>query len=136
MATVEKPATETGEEHAIAELHEIVARQRAAFLADPFPSLEQRYELLGALTGMMIGHRSEIQEALSSDFGDHFNYTDTTELEFGIPSRSFTSFRNAAAETEHSRFYGGIHYEYSTIVSHKMGTEIGELVVQRLHMKK
>jgi coniferyl-aldehyde dehydrogenase len=71
MATVEKPATETGEEHAIAELHEIVARQRAAFLADPFPSLEQRYELLGALTGMMIGHRSEIQEALSSDFGAH-----------------------------------------------------------------
>jgi len=75
-------------------------------------------------------------ESLSSDFGDHFNYTDTTELEFGIPSRSFTSFRDAATETEHSRFYGGIHYEYSTIVSHKMGTEIGELVVQRLHLKK
>jgi hypothetical protein len=75
-------------------------------------------------------------EALTSDFGDNFHYTDSTELEFGIPSRSFTSFRNAATETEHSRFYGGIHYEYSTIVSHKMGTEIGELVVQRLHMKK
>jgi PAP2 superfamily len=75
-------------------------------------------------------------EALTSDFGDNFHYTDSTELEFGIPSRSFTSFREAATETEHSRFYGGIHYEYSTIVSHKMGTEIGELVVQRLHMKK
>jgi hypothetical protein len=75
-------------------------------------------------------------EALTSDFGDNFHYTDSTELEFGIPSRSFTSFRDAATETEHSRFYGGIHYEYSTIVSHKMGTEIGELVVQRLHMKK
>ncbi|HEV3414286.1 MAG TPA: vanadium-dependent haloperoxidase [Puia sp.] len=75
-------------------------------------------------------------ETLSSDFGDHFNFTDTTELEFNIRSRSFSSFRDAAAETEHSRFYGGIHYEYSTIVSHKMGTWIGELVVQRLHMKK
>ena len=75
-------------------------------------------------------------ETLTSDFGDHFNYTDTTELEFGIPSRSFTSFRNAATETEHSRFYGGIHYQYSTIVSHTMGTEIGELTVQRLHLKK
>jgi hypothetical protein len=75
-------------------------------------------------------------ETLSSDFGDQFNFTDTTELEFGIPSRSFASFRDAATETEHSRFYGGIHYEYSTIVSHKMGTEIGELVVQRLRLKK
>ena len=56
--------------------------------------------------------------------------------QFGIPSRSFTSFRDAATETEHSRFYGGIHYEYSTIISHKMGTEIGALVVQRLHLKK
>ena len=75
-------------------------------------------------------------EALSSDFGDKFKYTDTTELEFGIKSRSFESFRHAATETEHSRFYGGIHYEYSTIVSHTMGTEIGQLVVQRLHLKK
>jgi hypothetical protein len=75
-------------------------------------------------------------EALTSDFGDNVNFTDTTELEFGIPSRSYKSFRDAATETEHSRFYGGIHYEYSTIVSHKMGTEIGELIVQRLHMKK
>ena len=75
-------------------------------------------------------------EALSSDFGDNFTYTDSTELEFGIPSRSFKSFRDAATETEHSRFYGGIHYEYSTIVSHKMGSQIGQLVVQRLHMKK
>lgn len=75
-------------------------------------------------------------ETLTSDFGDHFNYTDSTELEFGIPSRSFTSFRNAAGETERSRFYGGIHYKYSTVISHTMGTEIGELIVQRLHMKK
>jgi hypothetical protein len=75
-------------------------------------------------------------ETLSSDFGDRFNYTDTTELEFGIPSRSFASFRDASTETEHSRFYGGIHYQYSTIISHKMGTGIGELVVQRLHLKK
>lgn len=75
-------------------------------------------------------------EALTGDFGDNFRYTDSTELEFGIPSRSFASFRDAATETERSRYYGGIHYEYSTIVSHKMGTGIGELVVQRLHMKK
>ena len=75
-------------------------------------------------------------EALTSAFGDNFAYTDTTELEFGIKSRSFKSFRDAASETERSRFYGGIHYEYSTIVSHKMGSQIGALVADRLKMKK
>ena len=72
MATTENGIASTGEDDAaIVELHEIVERQRAAFLADPFPSLEERQELLGALAGMLIGHRTQIQEALSSDFGVH-----------------------------------------------------------------
>lgn len=75
-------------------------------------------------------------EALTSVFGDHLAYTDTTELEFGIKSRSFTSFRDAASETERSRFYGGIHYQYSCSRSHEMGTAIGALVVDRIKMKK
>jgi len=75
-------------------------------------------------------------EALTSVFGDNFAYSDTTELEFGIKSRNFKSFRDAASETERSRFYGGIHYEYSTKVSHQMGSQIGGLVADRLKMKK
>lgn len=75
-------------------------------------------------------------EALTSVFGEHFSYTDTTELEFGINKRSFPSFRDAALETMNSRFFGGIHFRYSTIVSNRMGTEIGRLVADRLKMKK
>jgi hypothetical protein len=75
-------------------------------------------------------------EALTSAFGDHIAYTDTTELEFGINRRSFSYFRDAATETEKSRFYGGIHFQYSCSVSHKMGTQIGELVADRIKMKK
>ncbi len=75
-------------------------------------------------------------EALTSVFGDHIAYTDTTELEFGIKSRAFKSFRDAAGETEKSRFYGGIHYQYSCDISHKMGTQIGELVAARIKLKK
>ncbi len=56
---------------AIAELHETVERQRAAFLADPFPTLEERQGLLGALAAMLLGHRVQIQQALSADFGVH-----------------------------------------------------------------
>ncbi len=79
---------------------------------------------------------SAASEALTSVFGDHFSFTDTTELEFGIKSRSFTSFRNAAIETLNSRFYGGIHYRYCCERSNKMGAELGELIVNRLKMKK
>ncbi|HEY2350039.1 MAG TPA: vanadium-dependent haloperoxidase [Puia sp.] len=75
-------------------------------------------------------------EALTSVFGDHQAYTDTTELDFGIRSRSFTSFRNASDETYHSRFYGGIHYYYCCERSNKMGSEVGRFIADRLKMKK
>jgi len=75
-------------------------------------------------------------QALASDFGENFSYTDTTELEFGIKSRSFTSFKDAALETLNSRFYGGIHYHYCCLRSNVMGTEVGDLIVSRLKMKK
>jgi coniferyl-aldehyde dehydrogenase len=72
MATTEnRTVSRVEDEAAIAELQEIVERQRAAFLADPFPSLEERRELLGALAGMLMSHREQIQAALSSDFGVH-----------------------------------------------------------------
>jgi hypothetical protein len=75
-------------------------------------------------------------EALTSEFGDNFAYTDTTELEFGIDKRSYKSFRDAALETKDSRFYGGIHFHYSVIISHGMGKKIGAYIVERLKMKK
>jgi coniferyl-aldehyde dehydrogenase len=72
MAIIESRASQTGEDaEAIAELEEIVARQRAAFLADPFPSLVERQTLLGALAGMLVTHRREIEAAMSNDFGVH-----------------------------------------------------------------
>ena len=75
-------------------------------------------------------------EALTSVFGDNFPYTDSTELEFGIKSRSYKSFRDAAIENNWARFYGGIHYHYSCIVSTEYGKKVGALVVDKLVMKK
>jgi hypothetical protein len=79
---------------------------------------------------------SAAAEALTSVFGDNFAYTDTTELEFGIKSRSYTSFRHAAEENNWARFYGGIHFHQSCIISTEVGRKVGELVVNRLKMKK
>lgn len=75
-------------------------------------------------------------EALTSIFGDRFTYTDTSELEFGIKSRSYQSFRHAAEENNWGRFYGGIHFHSSCIVSTEFGKKVGDLVVDRLKMKK
>jgi coniferyl-aldehyde dehydrogenase len=72
MATTEnRTATADHDDAVIAELHGIVERQRAAFLADPFPSLEERQGLLGDLAAMLMSRRTEIQLAISSDFGVH-----------------------------------------------------------------
>jgi len=75
-------------------------------------------------------------EALTSVYGDNFAYTDTTELEFGIGKRSFKSFRDAASETKDSRFFGGIHFYYSCLVSNTMGSRIGTLVAKKVRMRK
>lgn len=75
-------------------------------------------------------------EALTHVFGDNFAYTDTTELEFGIKSRSFRSFRHAAEENNLARFYGGIHFHPSCLVSTESGKKVGSLVTSRLKMKK
>ena len=75
-------------------------------------------------------------EALTSIFGDNFAYTDSTELEFGINSRSFKSFRDAAIENNWARFYGGLHFHNSCIISTEIGKKVGQLVADRLQMKK
>jgi coniferyl-aldehyde dehydrogenase len=71
MTIIENRPETADDAAAIAELHEIVELQRAAFLADPFPSLEERVGLLGALAGMLIAHREQIRDAMTSDFGVH-----------------------------------------------------------------
>jgi hypothetical protein len=75
-------------------------------------------------------------EALTSVLGDNVAYTDTSELEFGIKNRSFKSFRDAANENVWARFYGGIHFHNSCVVSHQFGVVVGDSVVKKLVMKK
>jgi hypothetical protein len=79
---------------------------------------------------------SSAAEALTSVYGDNFAYTDSTELEFGIKNRSFTSFRHAADENNWARFYGGIHFHQSCLVSTDVGRAIGQTITSRLKMKK
>ncbi len=89
MSTIQQgTATGTEDAAAVEELHAIVGRQRAAFVAAPFPSLDERLALLGALAGMVMGHRKQIEEAMSADFGVHPTLaTDLIEV-LGVAGRA------------------------------------------------
>ncbi|MFA6248928.1 MAG: vanadium-dependent haloperoxidase [Mucilaginibacter sp.] len=74
-------------------------------------------------------------ETLTKSFGDDVAYTDSSETEFGIPARSFKSFRLAAQEASMSRVYGGIHYKIACVTGTASGRKIGELVNEKLQLK-
>ncbi|MEJ2583856.1 MAG: vanadium-dependent haloperoxidase [Robiginitalea sp.] len=72
--------------------------------------------------------------ALTDIFGEDFAFDDDTELKYGLPVRSFSSFREAADEAAISRMYGGIHYRKAVEVGVKQGRDLGHFVVDHLQM--
>jgi len=78
----------TGDAQAIAALHGAFDRQQRAFLADPYPSLDERRSHLEALAGMMMSNRDRIRQAMSDDFAVHPElFADLIEC-LGIASRA------------------------------------------------
>lgn len=73
---------------------------------------------------------------LTKLYGDNFSFTDSTEMEFGIPSRTFKSFIEASEEVGMSRMYGGIHYRWGNQAGLKNGYQIGEYVCTKLKTRK
>ncbi|MBS9463996.1 vanadium-dependent haloperoxidase [Flagellimonas sp. 389] len=72
--------------------------------------------------------------ALTHIFGDNFAFDDDTEVPYGLPIRSFTSFKQAANEAAISRMYGGIHYRAAVDVGVDQGRRLGKFVVDNLNM--
>ncbi len=92
----------------------------------PFPSYVSGHSVVSAAAAVVMTHH----------FGENFAFTDTSELEFGIPNLSFTSFHDAALSASWSRLYGGIHYRSDLEHGNMMGKQIGALIVSRLRLKK
>jgi coniferyl-aldehyde dehydrogenase len=73
---------------AIEQLRDAFARQKQAFAADPYPSLQDRSERIGALAMMMMANRDRIRSAVSQDFGAHPElFTDLIEC-LGVAGRA------------------------------------------------
>lgn len=73
---------------------------------------------------------------LTDIFGDNFQFDDTTETQFGLPVRSFNSFKQAADEAAMSRMYGGIHYRAAIENGLLQGRNLGTYAVRKLKMRK
>ena len=69
---------------------------------------------------------------LTQLFGADFAFSDSTEVEYGLPVRGFTSFEQAANEAAISRLYGGIHYRRAIEQGQLQGRKVGEQVLARV----
>lgn len=71
-------------------------------------------------------------EVLTALLGDGFEYYDDVEEPFGLPTRWYGSFREAAEEAAVSRLYGGIHYPMAISHGLTQGRQVGQAVVERI----
>ena len=72
---------------------------------------------------------------LTDLFGPGYAFTDSVEVAYGLPVRSFPSFYAASEEAALSRLYGGIHYMPAITEGVKQGQAVGNHVVARLRTR-
>lgn len=92
----------------------------------PFPEYTSGHSVVSSASAV----------ALTTLLGDNFSYLDSTEVEFGLTSRSFTSFNAAAAEASISRMYGGIHYRPAIENGIIEGKALGEFIMRKVKTRR
>ncbi|TLP71856.1 vanadium-dependent haloperoxidase [Maribacter sp. ACAM166] len=88
----------------------------------PFPEYTSGHSVISSAAAII----------LSKLFGENFAFSDSTEVEFGLPVRDFDSFKQAAEEAAISRFYGGIHYMPAIVNGQDEGYAIGRFFANKL----
>jgi hypothetical protein len=91
----------------------------------PFPEYTSGHSVISTTSATILTHL----------FGDNFAFSDNTEVEFGLPVRKFTSFKQACSEAAISRLYGGIHFRDAIENGMKEGEQIGNYVVQKTKIR-
>lgn len=91
-------------------------------ITPPFPAYTSGHSTVSASAAEMLTYL----------FGDNHSYTDSTELEYGLPVRTFSSFREAALEASMSRIYAGIHYRSDCEQGNVQGRKVGKMVWEKV----
>jgi hypothetical protein len=92
----------------------------------PFPEYLSGHSVISSASATILTHY----------FGDDFSYTDSVEVNYGLPARSFKSFNHAAEEAGISRFYGGIHFTDAITRGMDQGKKVGDWVWTKLQHKQ
>jgi hypothetical protein len=72
---------------------------------------------------------------LTEMFGE-VSYIDSAEMEFGLGTREFNNFHEAAKEACYSRLYGGIHFRDAIEHGRDQGIKLGEYHIAHLKTRK
>ena len=100
----------------------IDANYKPLLQTPPFPEYLSGHSTISAASAVILSHY----------FGNDFHYKDTSEESYGLPSRKFKSFQEAALEAGVSRFYGGIHFMDAIDNGRKQGLQVGEWVFNKV----
>ncbi len=95
---------------------------KPALITPSFPEYPSGHSVASASAAAM----------LTAIVGEDFAFRDSTEVAFGLPVRSFSSFTAAAEEAAISRFYGGIHYKPAIYNGLDQGKQVGNFIVKKL----
>lgn len=107
-------------------INEFIDKDWEPFLqTPPFPEYTSGHSVISASAAIV----------LTDLFGDNFAFVDTTELEYGLPSREFQSFIQASEEAALSRLYGGIHYDMAITEGFTQGQNVGNYIVKNLQTR-
>lgn len=92
----------------------------------PFPEYTSGHSVISRAAAMI----------LTDIYGDNFAFNDSTEVEYGLPVRSFSSFKAASEEAAISRLYGGIHYMMAIENGVEQGEKVGNYINGKLTSMK
>lgn len=92
----------------------------------PFPEYTSGHSVISSGASIILGKL----------FGENFAFADSSEVEFGLPVRHFSSFLEAANEAAISRLYGGIHYLPAIKNGQEEGFAIGRYFAGKLRMRR
>lgn len=98
------------------------AEWRPLLQTPPFPEYSSGHSVASSSASVV----------LTRLLGDHFSFTDTSEIYFGLPERQFNSFYEAANEAAISRLYGGIHFRDACEEGVAQGRKVGQFVLNSL----
>lgn len=87
----------------------------------PFPEYTSGHSVISTCSAVLLSH-------LLGEVA----FTDTIEVPYGLPSRFFSSFTQAAEEAAISRLYGGIHFMDAITQGQLQGKRIGAHLLQHL----